>query len=200
MNLAWVEEFEGLSPGERELFEVSIRKLLSEGLVYRGTEGDVSVYGFLRRHLELVREYLKIGGWELRFWDRQEVYQVLHLQGAHRERLDASTTKWLLLVRLLYAEAKEGRGLELTLHPTVSLEDAGQRYAQYFKNERFQTKMKEALVRFVDWKLIRWHKLDAVLELLPTLEVIAPASGIEEAAKRLVEHAKVIETPEEVTD
>lgn len=189
MNQRWLEELEGLTPSERELFEVAVRSLLSDGLVYRGAQNDARVYGFLRRRGELVREYLRVAGWDLRAHERLEVFQAVHLQGAHRERLDASATKWLLLLRLLYAEVKEGRSLALTLHPSVAVEDAAGRYAQYFKNERFQTKMKEALTRFADWKLIVWHKLDGLLELLPTLEVIVPASSIEEAVKRLLEHA-----------
>jgi Domain of unknown function (DUF4194) len=191
-----LETYRDLSSSEQDLFRDSLRLLMAEGLVHRGIPEHSRVYSFLRRRESLVREYLSIAGWELRFAERQETFHLQHLTGAHREKLDGSTTKWLLLLRLLYAEKREGRGLDLTRNPSVTLEELAQRYSEYFPNEKFKTRMNDALTTLQTWNLLRWHKVEDVLELLPTLEVIVPASGLEEAANKLRELQKPSEDDE----
>jgi Domain of unknown function (DUF4194) len=191
-----LETYRDLSSSEQDLFRDSLRLLMAEGLVHRGIPEHSRVYSFLRRRESLVREYLSIAGWELRFAERQETFHLQHLTGAHREKLDGSTTKWLLLLRLLYAEKREGRGLDLTRNPSVTLEELAQRYSEYFPNEKFKTRMSDALTTLQTWNLLRWHKVEDVLELLPTLEVIVPASGLEEAANKLRELQKPSEDDE----
>jgi hypothetical protein len=185
-----LETYQDLSSSEQDLFRDSLRLLMSEGLVHRGIAEHRGVYSFLRRRESLVREYLSIAGWELRFAERQETFHLQHLTGAHREKLDSSTTKWLLLLRLLYAEKREGRSLDLTRNPSVTIEDLAQRYSEYFPNEKFKTRMNDALTTLQTWNLLRWHRVEDVLELLPTLEVIVPASGLEAAANKLRELQK----------
>ena len=185
-----VEQYQELSSNEQDLFRDSLRLLMSEGLLYRGISEHARSYSFLRRRESLVRDYLALAGWELRFAERQETFHLQHLTGAHREKLDLSTTKWLLLLRLLYAGAREGRALELTRNPSVTLEELAQRYAEYFPGEKFKTRMNDALTTLQTWNLLVWHKLEDVLELLPTLEVIVPASSLEEATHKLRELQK----------
>jgi hypothetical protein len=185
-----LEDYQELSSSEQELFRDSLRLLMAEGLVYRGIPEHGKIYSFLRRRETLMKDYLALAGWELRFAERQETFHLQHLTGAHREKLDLSTTKWLLLLRLLYAEAREGRALELTRNPSVTVEDLVRRYAEYFPKERFKTAMTDALKTLQGWNLLRRHGADDVLELLPTLEVIVPASSLEAATSKLRELQK----------
>jgi hypothetical protein len=185
-----LEAYQELSSSEQDLFRDSLRLLMAEGLLYRGIPEHIKSYSFLRRHESLVKDYLALAGWELRFAERQEAFHLQHLTGAHHEKLDLSTTKWLLLLRLLYAEVREGRALELTRNPSVTTEELARRYAEYFPKERFKTAMNDALKTLQSWNLLRRHGLDDVLELLPTLEVIVPASSLEVAASKLRELQK----------
>lgn len=192
-----VESYQELSNSEQDLFRDSLRLLMSEGLIHRGISEHARSYSFLRRRESLVRDYLALAGWELRFAERQETFHLQHLTGAHREKLDLSTTKWLLLLRLIYAGAREGRALELTRNPSVTLEELAQRYAEYFPGEKFKTRMNDALTTLQTWNLLVWHKLEDVLELLPTLEVIVPASSLEEATNKLRELQKPADSEDE---
>jgi hypothetical protein len=191
-----LETYRDLSSSEQDLFREGLRLLMAEGLIHRGISEQSRVYSFLRRRESLIREYLSIAGWELRFAERQETFHLQHIMGAHREKLDSSTTKWLLLLRLLYAERREGRSLDLTRNPSVAFEELARRYSEYFPNEKFKTRMNDALTTLQTWNLLRWHKVEDVLELLPTLEVIVPASGLEEAANKLRELQKPSEDDE----
>src|SRR5512134_3747520 len=145
--LQFATEYDSLPPGEQALFTESIRRLLAEGLIWREEESDRRLYNFLARRADLVRGYLAIAGWELRFHDRANIYQVIHPEGAHRRRLNRKTTLWLLVLRLLYAEARERPEAALTRYPVVTVGEVVERFASFFPNQRVRekTSLEEAL-------------------------------------------------------
>jgi hypothetical protein len=193
-------EYAQLSAGEQALFAEATRRLLAEGLIWRGDEGDTRIYAFLLRRRELVAEYLQVGGWELRHDERAQVFQVAHRDGAHRRRLSRDTTVWLLLLRLMYAEKRERVELSLTRYPTVTVGEVAQRYAEFFPGQavRKKTSLDEALRTLQSLKIVRAGgggvlraaNNDQLIELLPTLEVVVPAAAIAELAARLGEYQR----------
>lgn len=200
-------EYAQLSAGEQALFAEAARRLLAEGLIWRGAEGDTRTYAFLLRRRELVAEYLQVAGWELRHDERAQVFQVAHRDGAHRRRFNRDTTVWLLIMRLIYAEKRERVELSLTRYPTVTVGEVAQRYAEFFPGQavRKKTSLDEALRTLQSLKLVRAGgggvlraaNNDQVVELLPTLEVVVPASAVAELAARLGEYQRDrAETPE----
>jgi hypothetical protein len=200
-------EYAQLSAGEQALFAEAARRLLAEGLIWRGDEGDTRTYAFLLRRRELVAEYLQVAGWELRHDERAQVFQAAHRDGAHRRRLSRDTTVWLLIMRLIYAEKRERVELSLTRYPTVTVGEVAQRYAEFFPGQavRKKTSLDEALRTLQSLKLVRAGgggvlraaNNDQVVELLPTLEVVVPASAVAELAARLGEYQRDrAETPE----
>ncbi|MBX0328595.1 DUF4194 domain-containing protein [Oscillochloris sp. ZM17-4] len=200
-------EYAQLSAGEQSLFAEAARRLLAEGLIWRGDEGDTRAYAFLLRRRELVAEYLQVAGWELRHDERAQVFQVAHRDGAHRRRLSRDTTVWLLIMRLIYAEKRERVELSLTRYPTVTVGEVAQRYAEFFPGQavRKKTSLDEALRTLQSLKLVRAggggvlraSNNDQIIELLPTLEVVVPASAVGEVAARLGEYQRARpESPE----
>jgi len=196
----FANEYTQLSAGEQALFAEATRRLLAEGLIWRGDEGDTRAYSFLLRRRELVAEYLQVAGWELRHDERAHVFQVVHRDGAHRRRLNRDTTVWLLLVRLFYAEKRERVELSLTRYPTVTVGDVAQRYAEFFSGQavRKKTSLDDALRTLQTLKLVRAGgggvlraaNNDQVIELLPTLEVVVPATAIADLVARLGEYQR----------
>lgn len=199
MHLA--QEYDQLGPGEQSLFAEVIKRLLTEGLLWRDDEADRKAYNFLGRRSELVSEYLKIGGWQLVFHESARIYHVTHVDGAHRRRLSRELTIWLLIVRLLYAEKRERVEVTLTRQPVVKVGDIADRYASYFPNQRVRKKssLTEALRAMQGMKLItaagsaavlRADDPDRLVELRPALEVILPADEITALTQRLSEYQR----------
>ncbi|NTU81797.1 MAG: DUF4194 domain-containing protein [Chloroflexales bacterium] len=196
----FANEYAQLSAGEQALFADAARRLLAEGLIWRGDEGDTRAYAFLLRRRELVAEYLQVAGWELRHDERAQVFQVVHRDGAHRRRLSRDTTVWLLLLRLIYAEKRERVELSLTRYPTLTVGEVAQRYAEFFPGQavRKKTSLDEALrtlqalkiVRAGGGGVLRAANNDQVIELLPTLEVVVPAAAIADLAARIGEYRR----------
>ena len=193
-------EYAQLSASEQALFAEAVRRLLAEGLIWRGDEGDTRAYAFLLRRRELVAEYLQVAGWELRHDERAQVFQVAHRDGAHRRRFSRDTTIWLLLLRLIYAEKRERVELSLTRYPTVTVGELAGRYAEFFPGQavRKKTSLDDALRTLQSLKLVRAGgggvlraaNNDQVIELLPPLEVVVPAGAIAELAARLGEYQR----------
>ena len=207
MSLAdFATEYAQLSAGEQALFADTTRRLLAEGLIWRGDEGDTRTYSFLQRRRDLVAEYLHVAGWELRHDERAHVFQVVHRDGAHRRRLTRDTTVWLLLLRLMYAEKRERVELSLTRYPTVTVGEVAQRYVEFFSGQavRKKTSLDEALRTLQTLKLVRAGgggvlraaNNEQVIELLPPLEVVVPATAIAELAERLGEYRR--DRPDEI--
>ncbi|MFV9506827.1 MAG: DUF4194 domain-containing protein [Oscillochloridaceae bacterium umkhey_bin13] len=198
--LEFATEYAQLAASEQALFGEVVRRLLSDGLIWRGNEADTRAYAFLVRRRELVAEYLQIAGWELRHDERAQVFQVVHREGAHRRRLNRDTTIWLLLLRLIYAEKRERVELHLTRYPTVSVADLAARYAEFFPGQavRKKTSLEDALRTLQTLKLIRAGgggvlratQPDQLIELLPPLEVVVPATAISELAERIAAYRR----------
>lgn len=196
MNLTdFAETYSQLPPGEQQQFSDAVRRLLADGMIWREDEDDQRVYNFLVRRRDLVAEYLAVAGWDLRYDERIAVFQVVHREGAHRRRLNRDTTIWLLLLRLIYAEKRERVEVSLTRYPTISVEQLYQRYTEFLPGQAVKKKssLDEALRTLQTLKLIRpggggmlrASDGDKLIELLPTLEVVVPASAISEIAERL---------------
>src|SRR5437867_1212957 len=121
------QEYEQLGPGEQAAFAETVKHLLADGHVWREDEEDRKAYNFLSRRADLVREYLFVSGWRLEFSEATKIYYVMHVDGAHRRRLNKELTIWLLIVRLLYAEKRERPEATLTRYPVVRVGDIAER-------------------------------------------------------------------------
>ena len=194
----FAEEYGALPPSEQAQFSEAVRRLLSDGLVWREDEGDERTYAFLLRRATLVGDYLSVAGWELRHEERVRVFQVVHRDGSHRRRLNRDTTIWLWLLRLIYAEKRERLEVSLTRFPTIEVSALVLRYAEFFPGQRVRksSSLDDALRTLQALKLVRGAgggrlrsgNPDQLIELLPTLEVIIPATTITEIADRLREY------------
>ncbi len=191
----FAERYTNLPPGDQTLFAEAVRRLLADGLVWREIEGDRRLYNWLVRRSDLVQEYLAVAGWELRGDERAAVFHVVHRDGAHRRRLSRDTTIWLLLLRLLYAQQRESMSVTLTRYPTTTVGTLINRYAEFFPGQVVRKKgsLDEALRTLNTLKLIRpggggslrANNPDQVIELLPTLEIVVPATAITDIAERI---------------
>lgn len=196
--LSFAEAYTALSPGEKAQFAEAVRRLLAEGLLWREEEADRSAYAFLIRRRDLVADYLQVAGWEVRFDERNGIFSVVHRDGAHRRRIDLETTHWLLLLRQLYAEQLEDLNVTLHRYPVVSIGEVIRRYQEFFPQRvvRKKTSLERALGELRSLKLIRAaggstlraNDGEQLIELLPALEVIVPASTIADVAVKLSEY------------
>ena len=207
----FTREYEELSPNEQAQFAEAVRRLLAEGIIWREEETDRRVYNFLVRRRELVADYLQVAGWELRHDERVAVFHVVHREGAHRRRLSRDSTVWLLLLRLIYAEQRESLKVTLTRHPVTTVGEVAARYAEFFpgKAVRKKTSLEDALRTLQHLKLIRpaggagalrASNSEQMIELLPTLEIVVPASEISAVAASLREYDRSVMEDEEKTD
>ncbi len=191
----FAQNYELLSALDQAAFAEAIQRLMDEGFVWQEEEADRRVYNFLARRRDLAADYLRVGGWELQHHDGLNAFQLVHPKGVRRRRLDQNTTFWLLFLRLMYAERKEGA---LTRYPVVTLGDIVARWAKLFpeRSEPESAGLYDALPTLQGLKLIRpaggevlrVGNSEQQIELLPTLEIIVPAGEIAALAQQLGEH------------
>ncbi len=202
MNLVeFGSAYSELPPGEQALFTETVRRLFTDGFLWREDEADRQAYNFLRRRGEMVAAYLEVSGWKLRFDEPTRIYCLTQVEGAHRRHFGKKTTIWLLLLRLLYAEKRERPEASLTRQPVVTVGSLIERYAAFFPDQRVRerTSLDEALrtlqaarlIRAAGGGSLRSAAPDGLIELLPVLEVIIPAQEIAALADRLQAYGQV---------
>lgn len=202
MNLSqFAQEYSELPPAEQSHFAQTVRRLLSDGIVWREEEQDRPIFAFLMRRRELVADYLAVAGWELRHEERLGAFHVVHRDGAHRRRLSRDATIWLLLLRLIYAEKCERLEVSLTRYPVIELSEVIQRYAEFFPGQqlRKRSSLQDALrsfqalklVRAADGGQIRSGQHEQLIELLPTLEIVVPSGTIAALSEQLRSYSRI---------
>jgi hypothetical protein len=187
------------SSGMQSRFSNALALMLREGLIWRDEGADLETYNLLVRHLAHAKEYFSMAGLKLIHHERLHILQLASEQPGLRRSLSKETTLWALICRLIYSEIKESGSLTLSRYPSVLSGDLYMRYAELFpaRNLRKKTAFAEALAELSASKMIRSSALttscgimtdpDAVIELLPTLEVLIPVTRLKEISDRLGE-------------
>jgi hypothetical protein len=174
-----------LAPEDQSTLAAALDRLLADGLLWRGHEPDLRAYNTLARWRDLAAAQLGSKGWELIHHDSLEAFQVVHRKGKHRRPLSRETALGLLVARLLRAETPAG----LTPHPVVTIATLQRRCADFSFDLNLSDCLPELealkLIRAAGGKTLRPTDPDQLLELLPTLDLAAPDSAIEELAGQL---------------
>lgn len=186
------------SAGQQSRFSSALSLILREGLIWRDEGADLEAYALLLRHLQQAKEYFALSGLTLIHHERLHILQLYSENPGLRRSFSKETTLWALICRLVYAELKESGTLSLSRYPTILSGDLYMRYTELFpsRNLRKRTAFADALSELASAKLIRSSAVatmrtstdpEAVLELLPTLEVILPSSRLKDISDRLGE-------------
>ncbi len=202
MTMNFAEAYSQLSPNEQTQFADAVRRLMADGLIWREDENDRRIYNWLVRQRDLVSDYLRVAGWELRHDESAAIFHVVHREGAHRRRLNRDTTIWLLILRLLSAELREKMIVMPTRYPIVDREQVVERYNSFFPGElrRKKSSLDEAFRTFATLKLIRKRRGtsgEESIELLPALEVMVPANNITQVAEKLQSYQRADSSEDE---
>lgn len=178
--------FQELSDSEREKVREAINRLLEVNLLVK--ERDREVFAVIRRNRPLLDPYFRFLGWELTVDERHEcVY--LHMQDSRlRKRLDRDQTVWLLVLRLLYEEKRQG--LSLSDFPMVTLYEIRSKY-ETFRLEWINRTTLDKLIRLcVQFHLVEpldedTRSDDARFKLFHTWMYVIQADEMKQLTERL---------------
>ena len=119
----WMDELKNLSDRDRESFSRLVNLLLARTFLVRERVDlrDMSLvidrdFRFLERYHSLLCGYLAVAGWDLNLDVHLGVAALSNRFGSNRYRLNKFETYFLLVLRLIYAEASE----KLTLRRDVT--------------------------------------------------------------------------------
>lgn len=120
--------FSNSSEQEKEKLKDIINQLLAVNFMMK--EVDKEKYQVARRHKEELENYFKFLGWEFVVDDRNDCLALISPRQDHRMRMTKEESIWLLILRLLYQEKRQG--ISLSEFPMVTLFDIKHKY-QTFK-------------------------------------------------------------------
>ncbi|MNW48890.1 hypothetical protein D3C74_262800 [compost metagenome] len=178
--------FQELADSERVRLREAINRLLEVNLLVKDKEREI--YAVIRRNRAELSAYFQFLGWELTVDERHEcVY--LHIQDSRlRRRLDRDHTVWLLVLRLLYEEKRQG--LTLSDYPMVTLYDIRSKY-ETFRLEWINRSVLDKLIRLcIQFQLLETldndnRTDDARFKLFHTWMYVIQVDEIKQLTERL---------------
>lgn len=122
-----LEQWNRLLPAEREEFTRVVNRLLSCTFITRKNEENRRDYYFIERHEDLLRAYLKLGGWSLEGDRAYGVYRVFSDFAYNRLRLKLEESIIILILRLCYEEKR--RQINVTENIMITVREIQDKYA-----------------------------------------------------------------------
>lgn len=141
----------GLGEQELERLKEVINRLLAVNCLVKDLERDK--YYFARRHRESLEQFFGFLGWWIEFDDRYECIFVSSPDSAHRRTLGRDESIWLLVLRLLYEEKRQG--LSLSEHPVVTLHEIRSKYETFRVPFVLKTRLKDLVRLGNKYKLLQ---------------------------------------------
>ena len=119
--------FQDLSDSEQSKVKEVIQRLMEVNLLIK--DKDRELYATIRRYRTALEGYYRFLGWELVVDERHECVYLHIPDGRLRRRLDREQTLWLLVLRLLYEEKRQG--LSLADYPMITLYEIRSKYETF---------------------------------------------------------------------
>lgn len=178
--------FTNLSELEQKELQTVINQLLSVNFIVK--EKDKSGYYMGKRHKEKLEQFFHFLGWDFVFDDRLEIILVTSPKGLHQRRLTREESIWLLVMRLIYQEKREG--LSLSNFPVVTLYEIKRKYEAFKLPELQKTKLREFIRMCSHYQLMQpldsdWHSDDCRFCLYHSWVYMVKAESIEKVSYKI---------------
>ncbi|TCS95733.1 DUF4194 domain-containing protein [Hazenella coriacea] len=119
--------FGAISEQEQERLKDIINQLLSVNFLLK--ELDREHFFTVRRYQEFLTNYFRFLGWDLVLDERHECVFLNSPKIEHRRRLSREESIWLLVLRLIYQEKRQG--LSLSEFPVTNLYEIRTKYQTF---------------------------------------------------------------------
>lgn len=133
--------WEEISEQERQKIKVVLNGLLAVNFLIR--EKDRDGYAVVRRHKGAIEDYLKMLDWEMIVDERHECVFLQSPYSSFRRTLDREMSIWLLILRLLYQEKRQG--LSISAFPATTIHEIRTKYETFRLPWLGKTKLDQAI-------------------------------------------------------
>mgnify|MGYP001331220360 CR=1 FL=1 len=147
--------WEEISEQERQKIKAVLNHLLAVNYLVR--EKDRDSYTVVRRHKRAIEEYLQMLDWEMIVDERHECVFLQSPDSSFRRSLDRDLSIWMLILRLLYQEKRQG--LTISTFPTTTIHEIRTKYETFHLSWLGKTKLDQAIKLCTRYQLV--EALDA---------------------------------------
>jgi hypothetical protein len=186
-EVEYISRITELTDDEFDLFQASLKTLLSRTFIIRGKEHEEALYDFAIRNMPLYDAWFSCMDAKI---IKDESLGVIAFRGGAgtRLRLGREETCALLVFRLLYEEKRTE--LSLTSFPSVTVFDFVEKYNAMTNGSLKKTRLLEVLRRLQSHKLIEALASDitdgdGLIVLYPSLAISVDRDSIDELLSTL---------------
>jgi hypothetical protein len=185
-DIEYLARIPDLTSNEFDLFQESLRILLSKTFIIRG-KGEEALYDFAIRNLAIYEAWFECMGASV---IKDESLGVIAFRGWHGTKLSLNKeeTCALLVLRLLYEDKRaEPR---LTEFPTVTVFDFVQKYNAMTNSQLGKTKLADIQKRLKSFKLIgttsdELADMESAIILYPSIAIAVDRDGVDNLIENL---------------
>lgn len=186
-----------VSESEEDRIRSLIQRLLAINFLNRETDRDL--YSVLRRNSEQIQRYFSFLGWDLILDERHECVYLHVPQSALRRTLDKEESIWLLVLRLLYQEKRQG--ISLSELPLVTLHEIRTKFETFRISLPGRTKLDKLIRLCMKYQLIDpidtdWRSDECRFKLYHTWMYVIQIDDIQKIVERIERYEIVTEGSE----
>lgn len=133
--------WEGIGEQEQQRMKAVLNRLLASNFLVR--EKDRDAYAVVRRNKEAIERYIQVLGWELVVDERHECLYLQLPDSSFRRSLDKDMSIWMLVLRLLYQEKRQG--LSISTFPATTIHEIRSKYETFRLSWLNKTKLDQAI-------------------------------------------------------
>jgi len=122
-----IAALELLGEADRQKMSAALNRLLMNNILIK--EKDRETYMFIRRNRESAHAFFRFLGWDFVLDERHECIYVQSPDSGLRRSLTRDETLWMLILRLIYQEKREG--LSLSEFPMTTLYEIRSKYETF---------------------------------------------------------------------
>lgn len=197
-----LEQLNRFSPAEQEEFTRVVNRLLACTFITRKSEDNRRDYYFIERHEDMLRAYLKLGGWNLEGDRAFGIYRVYSEFAYNRLRLKLEESIIILILRLCYEEKR--RQINLTENIMVTVREIQDKYAALkIRNRPVDKKtLRETISLLKRFNILRVLDGEATdpdcrLEVFPTILFALQVEDIRQVYEKLDTYRRAGEEEQE---
>lgn len=178
-----------ISEQEQTDLKVIINHLLSVNFLLKET--DKGNYFIAKRQKAKLEEFFSFLGWDFIFDDRHEVVFVSSPKAMHQRRLSREESIWLLVIRLIYQEKREG--ISLSNIPMATLYEIKAKYEAFKLPELQKTRLTDFIRLCSQYQLMEaidqdWHSDDCRFRLFHSWLYMIDGDSVEKISHKLARY------------
>lgn len=181
--------FNSVSESDQEVLQDVMNHLIATNFLVKDL--DRNSYYVANRHKERLEEFFNVLGWDFILDDRHEVIFVTSPKMSHRKRFTKEETIWMLVLRMIYQEKREG--ISLSEFPIITLHEIKSKFETFRLPNLKKSNVIECIRLCKNYQLLEpigadWHSDDCRFRMFHSWLYMIDAKSVQQLNHKILRY------------